>query len=70
MFVFFWMKLELRKFRDLIDLGLHCSVRDSSILFYFISVRAWVENLHIKNCIKNLMVVMSSYFYKENKYNT
>ena len=70
MFVFFWMKLELRKFRDLIDLGLHCSVRDSSILFYFISIRAWVENLHIKNCIKNLMVVMSSYFYKENKYNT
>ena len=31
---------------------------------YFISIRAWVENLDIKNCIKNLMIVMPSYFYK------
>ena len=64
------MKLGLRKFRDLIDFGLHCSLRVSSILFYFISIRAWVKNLRIKNCIKNLMVVMSSYFYKENKHKT
>ena len=62
------MKLRVRKFRDLIDFGLHCSQRVSLILLYFISIRAWVENLHVKNCIKNLMVVMPSYFYKDYKY--
>ena len=62
------MKLEVRKPRDLVGFGLHCSLRVSLILLYFISTRAWVENLHIKNCIKNLMVVMPSYFYEENKY--
>ena len=62
------MKLGLRKFRDLIDFGLHCSLRVSLILFNFISIRAWVENLNIKNCIKNLMIVMPEYNYKENKY--
>ena len=43
----------IRKFRDLIDFGLHCSLRTSLILLYFIFTRAWKENLHIKNCIKN-----------------
>ena len=52
----------VRKFRDFFDFGLHCSLRVSLILLYFISTRAWVENLHIKNCIKNLMIVMPSYF--------
>ena len=64
------MKLEVRKFRDLIEFDLQGFVEDSSILLYFISIRAWVENLHIKNCIKNLMVIILSYFYKENKYKT
>ena len=64
------MMLGVRKFRDLIDIGLHCSLRVSSVLLYFISIRAWVENLHISNCIKNLMVVMPSYFYKDSKYKT
>ena len=54
--------LGVRQFRDLIDFGLHCSLSVSLILLYFISTRAWVENLHIKNCIKNLMIVMPSYF--------
>ena len=43
------------------------SLRVASILLYFISFKAWVENLHIKNCIKILMVVMPSYFYREYK---
>ena len=60
----------VRKFSDFFDFGLHCSLRVSLILLYFISSRAWVENLHIKNCIKDLMVVMPSYFYKDNKYKT
>ena len=64
------MKFGVRKFRDLIDFGLHCSLRVSLILLYFTSIRAWVENLRIKNCIKNLMVVMPSYFYKDNMYKT
>ena len=64
------MKLGVRTFRDLIEFDLQGFVGDSSILLYFISVRAWVENLHIKNCIKNLMVVILSYFYKESKYET
>ena len=63
----FGMKLGVRY---LINSGLHCSLRVSLILFYFISTRAWVENLHIKNCIKNFTVVMPSYFYKDNKCNT
>ena len=62
------MKLVVRKFRDPVDFRLHCSLRVSLILLYFISFRAWVENLHIKNRIKNLDVTMPSYFYKENKY--
>ena len=40
------------------------------LMLYFISTRAWVENLHIKNCIKNLMGIMLSYFYKVIKYKT
>ena len=60
----------VRKFSDFFDFGLHCSLRVSLILLYFISSRAWVEILHIKNCIKDLMVVMPSYFYKDNKYKT
>ena len=64
------MKLGVRRFRDLIDFGLHCSLRPSLILFYSISIRAWLENLDIKNCVKNLMVVMPTYFYKGNKYET
>ena len=34
------------------------------LMLYFISFRGWVENLHIQNCIKNLMVMMPSSFYK------
>ena len=64
------MKLGVREFRNLIDFGLHCSLRISLILLYFVSTGAWVENLHIKNCIKNLLVVMPSYFYKGKKYKT
>ena len=55
------IRLEVTKFRDLIDVGLHFS------LLCFISVRAWVEKLLLKNCIKNLIVVMPSYFYENNK---
>ena len=62
------MKLGVRKSRDLMDSGLHCCLSVSSILVYFMSVRAWVENLHVKNCIKNFMVVMPSYFNNDNKY--
>ena len=64
------MKLGVKKFRDLIEFGLHCALRVSLILLYFISTRAWVENLHIKNCIKSLMVVIPSYFYKDTQYKT
>ena len=55
------IRLGVTKFRDLIDFGLHFS------LLCFISVRAWVEKLLLKNCIKNLIVVMPSYFYENNK---
>ena len=64
------MKLVVIMFRDLMDFGFHCSLRVSLNLLYFISTRAWVENLHINNFIKNLMVVMPSYFYKDNRYKT
>ena len=40
------------------------------LMLYFISTRAWVENLHIKNFIKNLMGIMLSYFYKVIKHKT
>ena len=56
------MKLGVRKFRDLIDFALHCYLRVSLILLYFIPTGAWVENPDIKNCIKNLMVVMPIIF--------
>ena len=36
-------------------------------MLYFISIRTWVESLNIKNCIKNLMVKMPSYFKKNVK---
>ena len=39
-------------------------------MLYFISIIAWVENIHIKNCNKNLMIIMPSYFYKEIKVKT
>ena len=32
------------------------------LMLYFIPIKAWVENLHTKNCVKNLMVIMPSYF--------
>ena len=38
------MKLEVRKFRNLIEFGFQGSVKVSSILLYFISIRAWVAN--------------------------
>ena len=62
------IKLGVRKLRDLVDFGPHWSLRVSLILLCFTSTRTWVENLHIKNCAKNLMVVMPSYFCKDNKY--
>ena len=34
-------------------------------MLYFISTRAWIENLDVKTCIKNLMVIMPNYFYKD-----
>ena len=34
------------------------------LMLYFIAIRAWIENIHIKSCIKNLMVIMPRYFYK------
>ena len=37
------------------------------LMLYFISIKAWVANLQIKDCIKNLMVIMPSYFYKDIK---
>ena len=40
----FGMNLRVRKFRDLIDFGLHCSLRVLLVLLYFIPI----ENLHIK----------------------
>ena len=42
-------QLAVRKFRDLINFSLHCSLSVSPILLYFISIRTWVENLHIEN---------------------
>lgn len=33
----------------------------------FTSIRGWLETLQIKNCIKNLTVIMPSYFYKDSK---
>ena len=36
-------------------------------MLYFISIKAWVANLQIKDCIKNLMFIMPSYFYKDIK---
>ena len=38
------MKLRARKFRDLIEFSQQGSIRVSSILHYFISIRTWVEN--------------------------
>ena len=60
MFVYFWDEVR-------------SSYQFWSLLFpkgfiNFISIRAWVDNLYIKNCIENLTVVMLSYFYKDNKY--
>ena len=40
------------------------------LMLYFVSTRAEVENLHIKNYIKNLMFIMPSYFYKATKDDT
>ena len=37
---------------------------------FFISIKAWVENLNIKNCTKKLVVIMPSYFYKATKNKT
>ena len=64
------IKLGVRKFRDLIDFGLHWFLRVSLILLCFTSTRTWVQNLLVKNCVKNLMVVTPSYFYKDNKIST
>ena len=33
----------------------------------FISVWAWLKNLHIKSCIEDLTVMILSYFYKNNR---
>ena len=48
------IKLGVRKFRDLINVGLYCFLSVSSILLYFISIRSWVENLRIKTVLKIL----------------
>ena len=53
------------KFRVIINFGLHCSLR-VSLIFNFISIKGWVENLYINNYIKNLMAVMTNYFYRDN----
>ena len=36
-------------------------------MFYFVSITAWVKNLYIYNLIKNTMVIMPSYIYKNIK---
>ena len=64
------MKLSVKTFSNLIQFGLHGSLWVTLMLLYFISIRAWAENAHIKNRIKNLMVIMPSYFYKNNKVKT
>ena len=56
------MKLGVQKFRNLIEFDLQDFQTVASVLFYFISILTWVENLHIKNCIKNFMVLMPSFF--------
>ena len=61
------MKLGVKIFRNLIKFGPPDSLRFALILLYSISFRAWVEKPHIKNCIRSLMVIMSSYFYKGNE---
>ena len=64
------MKVGVRKFGYLIDFSLACSLEVSLILLYFVSTRAWVKKFKTKNCIKNFIVVMAIYFYKDNKYKT
>ena len=64
------VKVGVRKFGYLIDFSLVCSVGVSLILLYFMPTRAWVKKFQTNNCIKNLMVVMAVYFYKDNKYKT
>ena len=56
------MKSGVRKFRNLIEFDLQEFQTVASILFYFISVLTRVENLHIKNFIKNFIVLMLSFF--------
>lgn len=46
------MKLRVRKFSDLIEFGLQDSRRVTSILLCFVSIKAWVKNLHIKKYLK------------------
>ena len=60
----------VRIFRDLIKFDLQGFLTVALILICFISIRAWVENLHIWNCIENLRVIMPHYFYKGNNENT
>ena len=48
----------------LTEFGHQDSLRAVSILLYFISFRAWIENFHM---INNLMVIMPSYFCKDKK---
>ena len=52
-------KLGVRKFRDFIEFGFQDSRIFSSILLCCLS-KVWVENLHIKDGIENLMAVMTS----------
>ena len=47
------IKLEVRKFRNVIKFALQDTPRVASILFYFISIPIWVKNLVIKSYLKS-----------------
>ena len=70
LFVYFWDEVRSKEIKRNYRFWPSLFPKISLVLLYFISTRDWVEKLHIKNCSKNLMVVMSSYFYKDNKYKT
>ena len=60
-------QLNLKKPSNTIVLKIGALEILEQVMLYFTSIRVWVENLHIKNYIKNLMVIMPSYFYKDIK---
>ena len=61
------ISIELKKpsYTSVLKIGVFEILKE--LMLYFISTRGWVENFHIKNCIKNLMVIIPSYFYEDMK---